>query len=193
MANEKIFDMYKFNRLPRKLVDATLPLESLEQNLIDSLPYIFKPNRVLALHPEYKEVDAGFPLRDKRMRWAIKLNIPNIFAPYTYVVLISRDARFSVWRYQGQNETGLFSVPLKSKNTNTGDPSTNTLQENFICLTPSQLKEEHLAYRLPYDFNILRLTQHCDADGLVTIKLITPNNEHIIELDFGHYEFKRPD
>lgn len=187
MANNTSFDMYKFNRLPRQLVDTAL---SAEQNLIDSLPYIFKPNRVLALHPKYKDVDAGFPFRDKRMRWAIKLNIPEIFAQYTYIITINREAWLSIWRYQPENKTGLFQVPLKAKHIHYDDSIANILlEQNVIYLTPPKLGETELARRLPYDFNVLRLTQHCDEDGLVTVKLMTNEHEHIIKLDFGHYQF----
>ncbi|MCP4695971.1 MAG: GAF domain-containing sensor histidine kinase [Gammaproteobacteria bacterium] len=188
MTQEFSFDMREFNRLPRPEV---FPLTNPSPNdLRQAFRFLFKPNRVIALHPreeKYDGTDWGWPLKDPKSRWLIKLSLfPKLKHPLCLAV-ISREGRFSLWSYRaspadGEKSSGLFRIPLLQQDSSAGnrpsvpDKSLHLYQEERY---PGFIEG------LVRDFNLLRFAQHCDEEGTLFLRLITPQSEHVIKLDFG--------
>ncbi len=190
------FDIHEFNRLPRPEISSFESLSA--RDLEKAFSFLFKPNRVLALHPQPEkkdEHDPGWPLKHQGSRWLIKLSLPQELEVPPCVAAISRDGWFSLWIYQTssadeKNPSGLFPIELSPQDSSEHSAPNGSGSVNHICLFGGKLRESRGGRRLPYQFNLFRFTQHCDKDGVLFLRLITFEQEHVIKLGFGagHYE-----
>ncbi|MCP4698928.1 MAG: HAMP domain-containing histidine kinase [Gammaproteobacteria bacterium] len=184
MTQEFSFDMREFNRLPKPEV---FPLENPSlDDLKQAFPFLFKPNRVLALHPKEEKsgVDGGWPLKDPKSRWLIALDLPDKFEYPFCAAVISREGRFSLWSYRPSSSSdekgGLFLIPLLQPDLH---GRKKTPISNFYLSPEGQ--EPRIKKALPRNFNLLRFIRHYDDEGVMLLRLITPQWEHVVKLDFG--------
>lgn len=110
-------DFHAFNRLPRP--SPLIPDNPSDEGLDAAFPFLFKPNRLLALHPDRRQsvegLDFGHPSRDRTGGRVFRIPLKN---NQNYIGLLSHDGDFSVWHYvneesaHGLAPTGLHPVEL---------------------------------------------------------------------------------
>ncbi|MBF0383906.1 MAG: GAF domain-containing protein [Magnetococcales bacterium] len=196
-----IFEWDEFNYLPRYEINNKIPIgdKSFSFSFARAFPFLFKPNRALALHSQKLEdgIISGHPSRDPKGRRLILLKMPSHLKKVHYVVMISRDGSFCLWNYHyessGASDSGLFPVGLIDKS---GDKSkiykskpsncfSLNVENPLVQRNVSGFKRMEFVDRLPYNFNLIRYVQSADPDGIVFIRLVTPRTIHRIELDFN--------
>ncbi len=196
------FDIREFNRLPRPEL---ISLENPSPEVLERMyPFLFKPNRALALHAKSRENDGhdpGQPLKQQGIRWLIKLIFPPQFNYPPCVAAIGRDGCISFWAYTSSEKepSGLFPIQLSSRSL----PENSVRGSgNHIYLSEETERNSEVTPGLLYRFNLLRVIQHCDRDGVMFLRLITLHAEHVIQLGLGtryseepipyHYSIQSP-
>ncbi len=182
------FSFYGFNTLPRP--DALTQPETWENADLDMLdilyPYMFKPNRVVAIHPDTDSPrPPSHPIKDRKSQWITRLVFPKdlgYLSNSVYLIVLSREGRFTLWQYRGdKKDCGLYQVFLQ-----TGENTPPAEQFYLFDAEHSSTDDNENKLNLPYVFTLTRLTQSCNSEGVMFINLHSPDIEYSIRLNFGH-------
>jgi hypothetical protein len=175
-------ELYAFNRLPRPalLFDHHTNLDTLEQ----AFPFLFKPNRVLALHPH------GHPSKESEYRWLIRLksnslqqlfpDLPICFFTLTYY------GKFSLWYFQQDPKTSgsypLFLYDPDHEESNQRNNKIIVQNHLYLFKLPNAAQSPHTRLHL------LSVIQSTDEDGFHFIRLGTPQGNYTISLDLVNFK-----
>ncbi len=179
------YELYTLNRLPRPT--PFMPEQADENALCEALPFLFRPNCLLALHAggDKKGSGPGYPTDDPYSRWLIKLTPPH-HVGHPIIAVISRQWQLSLWYYKDDAKSGgLFPASvtlggLKNKpDVTTGDN---------IILLEEEIKAE---YRRD-TFELMHFEQADNQKHTVYLSLFTHRAEHFLRLDFSGFTADTP-
>jgi len=142
-----------FNRLDNR-PSPLLPDNPTEADLIAAFPFMFKPNRALALHPQgTSDIDPVWPSRSIHKHWMLKIQTPDTLNIPTCLITLSQYGCFALWRYDSGTASGLY--PINLAHTNGSEPS-NTLL----------LQDKNSNEFRPAEITLIHITQNTDEDNL---------------------------
>ncbi len=180
---DELYELYALNHLHRRPDLSLSKLENADENaLCEALPFLFKPNRLLALHAG-DDKKGGRPTDDPYNRWLIKLDLPKALP---VIAVVNRQWQLSLWHYKNDaNSGGLFPLSVTSenlKNNSNAPPDTN------IILLPK--KDTNAEYQRD-TFELIRFEKACSSKHIY-LSLFTQYSEHFLRLDSSNFESDSP-
>ena len=162
-------ELSDFCRLPRP--DPLLPPAPALDDLKSAFPFLFKPNRILALHSRGPGVDPGHPSEDSHGRWLLRLPLGDALDDLPpCIAVVGENGWLSLWCYdQG---VGLCPLSLESG----GGLLTSG---NALCLRVAEITDPASG-----PLALLRATGQTDDEGRHYLTVDTTEGSHRLTLDF---------
>lgn len=163
-------ELSDFSRLPRP--QPLLPDNPSLVQLRQAFPFLFKPNRAIALHARVPGEDPGHPADEPHGRWLVRLGLGELQDELpACLAVIGQDGWLSLWCYQ--EETGLR--PLRLELVGDGRITGNRLR----------FRDEVPAKTAVLPVELIRASGLVDEEARHHMTLDTTEGSHRLTLDFG--------
>ncbi|MCP4701054.1 MAG: hypothetical protein GY862_30000 [Gammaproteobacteria bacterium] len=196
---KKTFDLNEFNRLDQR-PDPLLPENPCEEDLKKAFPFLFKPNRALALHPRGRneEFDPDWPAQNNKDRWLIRIKPTRDLELPLCISTLSQSGSFALWRFKpasahdpAADDSGLYPLYLLDREKTEAD-DTSALCNRFSLYSDENSDEKNLRQFFRNKFDLLRIVQNTDEDGWHSLRMETRQFVYLVELDLTAVSRQEP-